>query len=323
MTVAEIKRAMWLLPVWMGTVVLAALAPILAGAIEEELPMWLAVLLGAAVIAWPAWVTIRARRRYRARLRELSDLITGAPSIAERPAPLPLRFRLWLIASPLLVVIVLVLVVTAPGDGNSCVTKGIATAAAREGICQRGASLFGGGVTYNVVDAGHVLRMPGYDAQLLATTTLTTPVSNAASDPALYPDGTGTLVCLEVAITNRRSTPLTYDAAGADVDLLLQSPRSPATAYQFPDLPNANGEPSPSLAAMPPIQPGQTAVGWVAFVAPEWALQTLNARATDLEFLLPTNGDAGPSAASYVGQIRLWKSANAAGARALADNPIA
>ncbi len=60
---------------------------------------------------------------------------------------------------------------------------------------------------------------------------------------------------------------------------------------------------------MAPIQPGQTAVGWVAFVAPQWALQTLNARATDLEFLLSANGDAGPSAAAYIGQIRLWKAA--------------
>lgn len=320
MTAAEVRRAMWLTPSLMGTLALAGLARIAVAAIEEVLPLWPGVLLGAAVIVWPAWMTIRARRRYRSRLSELSDPITGSLSIGEPPTPLRLSTRLWLIGSPVLVVVAMVLVVNGPGDGNTCVTKGIATAAAREGICQRGANLFGGGATYNVVDAGHVLHMPGYDAQLLATTTRTGPVDNAAENPTFYPNGLGTLVCLKVALTNRGSTALTYDAGGADVDLLLQG-KSPGTAYDFPDVPNVITEPSPSLAAMPPIQPGQTAVGWVAFVAPLWALDTLNAKATDLEFLLPSNGDAGPSAAAYIGQIRLWKAANTAGARALTNDP--
>jgi hypothetical protein len=74
---------------------------------------------------------------------------------------------------------------------------------------------------------------------------------------------------------------------------------------------------------MSPIQPGQTAIGWVAFVAPQWALETLNARATDLQFLRPTSHGMDSPGAGYIGQIRLWKAANASGTQALANRPTA
>jgi hypothetical protein len=242
----------------------------------------------------------------------------------ESPLPLPAGVRFWLIAVPMLVVAALWFAVRAPGAGNTCVSEGIATAAGREGICQRGANLFGGGVTYNVVNAGDVLHMPGYDAKLLATSSRVTPVSNAAQSPTFYPDGTGTLVFLQLAITNRGSAALTYDGGGSDVGLLLQSPPSPeGPEYFFHDIPDANGEPGPSLAALSPIQPGRTAIGWVAFVGPEWALETLNARATDLQFLPPTSHGVDSPGATYIGQIRLWKAANASGSQALASRPTA
>lgn len=316
---------MWLMPVAMGTAVLAAFARVAVATIDEQLPLWAAAALAVVIAAWPTAVTIRARRRYSARLAELGDPLFGSALTDQPLAPLPLLSRVWLLGTPVLVLVAVGLAVNARGLGNTCVTKGIATAAAREGTCLRGGNLFGGGVTYTVVDAGRVLSMPGFDARLLATTTRIGPVSNAAQSPDFYPNGFGTLVCLKVAITNRGSTTITYDSSGTDVWLLLQNRDSAAGAgsYYFPDVPEANEEPNPSLAALPPIQPGQTVVGWVAFVAPQWALQTLNARATDLEFLLPSNGHGGPNAASYIGQIRLWKAAGTAGKRALADNPNA
>lgn len=321
MSFAELKRAMWLLPLWMAVASLAAEARVAVAAIEEAIPLWLAVVLAVGCLAPTVVVVIRGRRRYRARLQELGTTMGSSFAFAEPLAPLPLRLRLWLIGVPLLAAAVVVLVAVLPGDGDTCVTKGIATAAAHEGICQRGANLFGGGVTYNVVDAGHVLHMPGYDARLLATTMRPVPITNPATDRAFYPNGIGTLVCLEVAITNRGSLPMTFDAGGEDIDLLLQSPKSAGASDAFSDQPDLRGEPSPSLATMSPVQPGQTSVGWVAYIAPAWALQTLNARATDLDFLLPSNGDAGPFSASYVGQIRLWKAGNAIGARALGEPP--
>ena len=315
---------MRVLPLMMATAWLAPVARIAVMAIDEEMALWLAVALALGFGVWPALVAKRLRRRYRARLDQLRDPIAGALPAAESPLPLPAGVRLWLIAVPVLVVAALWFAVRAPGAGNTCVSDGIATAAAREGICQRGANLFGGGVTYNVVDAGHVLHMPDYDAKLLATSSRITPVSNAAQSPTFYPDGTGTLVCFQLAITNRGSAALAYDAGGSDVGLLLQSPPSPeGPSYFFDDLPDANGEPGPSLGAMSPIQPGQTAIGWVAFVAPQWALETLNARATDLQFLRPTSHGMDSPGAGYIGQIRLWKAANASGTQALANRPTA
>ncbi len=78
---------------------------------------------------------------------------------------MPASVRLWLVAVPVLAAAALWLVARAPGAGNTCLAKGIVTAG-QEGICHRDANLFGAGVTFNVVDAGHVLHMPGYDAQL-------------------------------------------------------------------------------------------------------------------------------------------------------------
>jgi hypothetical protein len=316
MSAAEVRRAMRLLPVVMATSTLAGIARIAIAAIQEQIAAWLAVAMIVGLAAWLVVATLRVRRRYRARLNDLRDPITGSWQAAEALAPLPVRVRLWLIGTPVLVAVAVVLSVGLPGAGNTCVSKGIATAAAREGICKRGANLFGGGITFNVVDAGHVLQMSGFDAQLLATSAVVTPVSNASISPNYYPNGTGMLVCLKIALTNDGATPLAYDASGGEVSLLLQDPSNPNTSDYFTDEPNLNQEPRPSLATVGPIQPGQTETGWVAFVAPQWAMRTLNARATDLQFKLPDNST------TYLGQIRLWKAANAQGTRVLVNHPV-
>jgi hypothetical protein len=311
---------MWLTPVAVLTAALAGLARIGVAAIQETLPLWLAVALGVALLVWPAIAARNARRRYRARLVELRNAVTGFGPVAESLGPLPMGVRAWLVAAPLFALGALTLAATSPGVGSTCADRGISTSAAREGTCVRAANLFGGGVTYNVIDAGHVLRMPGVNVELLATTTQPVVITDPQRSPSFYPGGMGTLVCFEVAIANRGATPLTYDADGTDVDLLLRDVRSRNDSYEFADLPGVGHEPIPALADQPPIQPGQTAVGWVAFDAPEWAPETLTARATDLEFRLPTDGKPTEPKNAYVGQIRLWKAANAAGARALTDN---
>lgn len=311
---------MWLTPVVAGTAALGGLTRIGVAAIQERLSLSLAVVLGVAVLVGPAIAARHARKRYCARLIELGNAVTDFGPVDETLGPLPMGVRAWLVAAPLLALGALTLAATSPGVGSTCADRGISTSAAREGTCVRAANLFGGGVTYNVIDAGHVLRMPGVDVALIATTTQPVVITDPQRSPNFYPSGMGTLVCFEVAITNRGSTPLAYDADGTDVDLLLQDERSRKDGYAFADLPGVGHEPMPTLADQPPIQPGQTAVGWVAFDAPEWAPETLTSRATDLEFRLPTDGNPTEPRNAYVGQIRLWKAANAAGARALADN---
>ena len=314
---------MWLTPVAVGTAALAGVARIGVAAIQEMVPLWLAGLLGVALLVWPVVAARRARRRYRARLVELHDPITDLVPLAEPLRPLPVGVRAWLVAAPLLALGAIAVAATSPGVGSTCAGRGISTLAAREGMCLRRANLFGRGVTYHVVDAGHVLRMPGVDVQLLATMWQPVVITDPQRSPSFYPNGTGTLVCIEVAITNRRPAPLAYDAAGSDVDLLLQDVQSRQDSHPFADLPGVGHEPMPALADQRPIQPGQTAVGWVAFDAPEWAPETLTSRATDLEFRLPSNGNPATPRNDYIGQIRLWKPANAAGVRALTDAAVA
>jgi len=194
---------------------------------------------------------------------------------------------------------------------GSCSRAGISTAAGREGICTRYTSIFFGKTTYNVVDAGHVLHMPGYDAQLLITQVSETSVTDPQSDPQAYAGGKGQLVSFEISITNRGTQPLTFDTGGDDVSLLIDNEYQGDDMISFPDLPNAIGEPGQAIADESPIAPGQTVTGWVSFVAPTWATTVLNERASDLDFSSPGHQT------SYVGQIRLWKAANAQGQSAL------
>lgn len=203
----------------------------------------------------------------------------------------------------------LAVVVIATHLNDSCSTAGISTAAGREGVCTRYSGFFAK-TTYNVVDAGHVLHMPGYDAQLLATQVSTTTVSNPQSDPFAYPNGRGLLVSFEISVTNDGRSPLMFDSGGKDVALLLDDDGLDSET-SFPDLPNAIGEPGQAIADDSPLQPGQTATGWVSIVAPAWTTKVLNKRPSDLDFFSPDHGT------SYIGQIRLWKAANPQGQQAL------
>ena len=309
MNAAEVRRATWLLPLSMGTAVIAGAGRIAVAVIEHELPLGLAGVLIAAFIVWPIAVTIRMRRRYRARLSELRDPITGALP-TDPPAPLPLATRVWLLASPLLVVIGIALIAVLPGTRDTCVSKGIATAAAREGICQRGGNLFGGGVTYNVINAGHTLTMPGYQARLLSSSLAPVTADGPNATAALYPDHQGLLVSFEIEVTNDSHGSLQLPVTQGIAAEIPASPGSEEGNQWWPSV-GATSAPAPQLAAEAPLAPEQSNIGWVSFVLPPSIEPLLRARLSDLEFY-PADQDH-----SYVGQIRLWKAANAAGNTAL------
>lgn len=306
---------MWLAPVVMGTMVVVALARIAALAVEEELSLWLAGLLALLSAGAPTAVAIRSRRRYRARLRELGNPMIGSLSAAEAPAPLPVGVRRWLIATPVLAVALIVLVAILPGEGDTCVTKGIATATARDGICQRGANLFGGGVTYNVVDAGQILAMPGYQAQLLATSTAPFTATGPDATPALYPDHHGLLVSFELDITNDGGRPLLLPVPQVIAAEIPDAPGSRLGNQWWPGYDAIIGAPSPQLVSNESIPPGQSETGWVSLILPPSIQPLLTARLSDLEFY------RADESRDYVGQIRLWKAANAAGNAAIDFGP--
>jgi len=197
----------------------------------------------------------------------------------------------------------------------TCEAAQISTPAAHEGMCARGQGPLGGGTAYNVVDAGHVLHMPDYDARLLATRLNPTQVSDPQVWPSAYPGGHGTLVSFELSITSRAAAPLMFEGQGRDADLLVDNPDGTGSV-SFPDLPYPRGGPEPSLVDNAAIPPHGTAIRWVSFVAPIWVGVVLHQRAADLE--LYRGGDASHA---YVGQIRLWKWANPTGQAALGLTP--
>jgi hypothetical protein len=115
--------------------------------------------------------------------------------------------------------LVLVVVATSHQTTDSCASAGISTAAGREGICVRDFGLDGGKTTYNVVDKSHTLKMPGYDARILASNLSTILVSG--NDQADYPDNKGLLVSYDLAVTNTGGTALPFDSSGQDASLSI------------------------------------------------------------------------------------------------------
>ncbi len=198
---------------------------------------------------------------------------------------------------------------------SSCAAAGISTAEGREGICTRGIGLLGPRTVYNVVDRGHVLRMPEYQARLLGSRVTPTHVSNASEHEGLYPGGRGQLVSLLVMVTNTSARPLPFGAGVAYYSPVPSYPAHPLIELalpsttgsnsdrdtDYPAIVNGRGAPTPTVFRQPLIAPHESVTGWVTFVAPAWALSVLHARPADVDFSR-ANGDS-----HYVGQIRLWK----------------
>jgi hypothetical protein len=133
----------------------------------------------------------------------------------------------------------------------SCDSAQIATPVAREGTCARGQSVFGGGTTYTVVDARHVLHMPGYDTELLATRVAPTIVSDPQVNPAAFPNGQGMLVSFEIAITSRltRSCSMPMDATSTSSSTTPRTRAArPSRGQNCPTLSASRCHPSPTRA---------------------------------------------------------------------------
>jgi len=280
-------------------------------AIGRLLPVLACVALGGAGVVYSLFLVHYFDRRRRVSATRLTGPIGGEVGQLGQRLPVPRKLRRgvgFVLVSE--IAAVALLMATQPWGSDSCAAAGISTLAAREGTCTRDVGAFGGTTVYTVVNSGHLLRMPGYDARLLGSTLSQTHVYGPVVNATDYPGGEGLLVSFEVAVTNGHATPLSFDATGQDVDLFLSSPGD--TMLGRPQVLHPVGAPYPQLALEGAIPATQTVTGWVSFVAPLWARPWLNARASDLEFYRPGNEDG------YVGQIRLWKWANAQGRAAVA-----
>jgi len=198
----------------------------------------------------------------------------------------------------------------------SCAAAGISTPAGREGKCARVDGLFSSRV-YNVVDRGHTLYMPEYQARLLTSRIAHTRVSGSSTNASYYPDGHGLLVSYEITITNTRDTPLLFGQAASDtmlpfypshpqVELLMPPSLASSSSGSNEDiglseLINGRGAPTPSIGLQQLIPPHGSITGWATFVAPGWSRELLDVRPADLNLYRLNYDD------HYTGQIRLWK----------------
>jgi hypothetical protein len=232
------------------------------------------------------------------------------------------RRRAWLVVAGIVVLVRLLLIMLSFSSARallhigspypSCTAAGISTAAGREGVCARGNLLTGPYTLYNVVDRGHVLHMPEYEARWLATDITPTRVPNALENEDLYPRGVGQLVSIRLMITNTGDRPLHFGPGVGyepvpsypkhrSVELSVPTRSGSNEHFSFPATINGRRAPTPSVFQRQPIAAHGRLVGWVTFVAPSWSPSVLGAKGADVDFL---RSDA---SSDYVGQIRLWK----------------
>jgi hypothetical protein len=122
----------------------------------------------------------------------------------------------------------------------SCAAAGISTAAGREGKCARIDGLFSSRI-YNVVDRGHTLHMPEYQARLLTSRITHTRVTGPSTNAAYYPDRHGLLVSYEITITNTRDTTLLFGQAASDTTLPFYPSHPQVELLMPPSLASSSG----------------------------------------------------------------------------------
>ena len=194
----------------------------------------------------------------------------------------------------------------------TCAAAGVTAAIGKEGICTSSNLDGNGEAILNVVDAGHTMHMPGYDLRLIATRVISTRVTNPALNPGEYPGGRGWLVSFELSVTNTGSAPVAFDASGDDTQLSLPYTTPTSESLSIREIVNPNSGPGMPIADRSPIAAHASVTAWVSFVAPDWTPSDLHARSSDL-IVFPVDDTSG----DYLGELRLWKWANARGRVAL------
>jgi hypothetical protein len=195
----------------------------------------------------------------------------------------------------------------------SCGTAAFEPPQSRQGLCTvyEHSSI----VVKNIVDRNSTLHMPEYDARVITWTSARTRVPNWRNEPKRFPEGHGTLVSLEVEISNPGDEPLQYGPLiarspvpsyrshpPAELALPISAGR-PGEGLSVVAILNPRGAPGPSIFGQAPILPHSSITGWISFVMSLSESELVGLPRSDL-MLSPV--DENPN---YVGIIRLGKNA--------------
>lgn len=237
------------------------------------------------------------------RRQRLGDLAAGtAVTRASTPAPRPERrgrerFAFYAYPAVWLAPAVLMFVLLPETRLAPCSEARLTTTGGAEGSCLVDNSASGEPRVFDVVNAGHELRMPGYSARLVGTRTRRA--------------GARTVVGFKVTVRNTGDRRLRFDGRGRQIALGVQLADGRSGLVRQISPRRHSG--FPTFASGGPIPHGKSRTAWARFSLPEGALPELRAPGVGL-MLMPAEG---ASPVPHIGEIRLWRAANTAGVRAL------
>jgi uncharacterized RDD family membrane protein YckC len=248
----------------------------------------------------------------RQRLGDLAARTAVARASAAVPPParttLLERIALWAYPCVWIAPAVLLFVLVPDVRLLPCHEVGISSASGTEGSCLVQGPNGEQGV-FDVANSGHTLRMPGFSVRLVRTRTR--PAPRALRGARYYRNGSTTVVGLKLAVRNTGDVPLRFDRNSREV--VLGAPNLGGQMVAGRELPPAARPGFRSFARSGPIAPGRTRTAWVSFGVPPGVVSQLRQPVAGLAILHP-----GSSAGyQHYGELRLWRAATPAGARAL------
>jgi uncharacterized RDD family membrane protein YckC len=235
-------------------------------------------------------ITMIATGQRRQRLGDLAarTCVTRASAPYPRPARHGWeRVAVWGYPAVWLAPAVLLFALVPDARLLPCERTGIKNGAGDEGSCL--VHTRGGNGVFTVVNTGHTLHMPGYDAKLVRTTTHRG------------------VVGFKLAISNTADGPLRFDRGSRQ--MILTAPRLDNTAL-------ASAREIRTRSAARTIRPGRTRVVWVSYSVPSLMLPQLRQPPAALVFMPGVGGPAG--GLPHLGEIRLWRVSTPAGVKTLA-----
>jgi uncharacterized RDD family membrane protein YckC len=249
------------------------------------------------------------------RRQRLGDLAAGTAVVRSgAPGPRPARFgreRFALYAYPCLWLAPFALLFALFPDARvlPCSEAGMSARSPKEGSCL--VQDQGRNAVFDVVNAGHTLRMPGFNVRLLGTKTRLAP--RRLRDRIYYRNNSVVVVGFKLAVRNRSDRPVSFDRNWREVVLGVPRPHGLGTA-PVRELPR-NARPGfRSFAEHRRIAPGRTRVAWVSFGIPPESVSYVTQPVAGLAILHGEPNDGYP----HIGELRLWRAATPQGARALA-----
>jgi uncharacterized RDD family membrane protein YckC len=251
----------------------------------------------------------------RGRRQRLGDLaartaVVRSDAPGPRPARPTLRERLALFAYPCTWLAPFVLLYALVPDARvlPCGEVGISARSGKEGSCLL--SSHGRLAVFDSANAGHTLHMPGFSLRLVRTTTRLAPARVRGA--IYYRNDSTTVAAFELAVHNSSHHPIAFDRNWREVVLGVTRPDGLGTV-PVRELPPRARPGFRSFGQYRRIAPGHTRVAWVSFGIPAEAVPQLWQPVAGLAILHAEPNDGYP----HVGELRLWRAATPAGARAL------